>query len=72
MIASAALCPLSKYPFNTGTIASTPLQIRSIGSCFPITPVDATSTLTSEDAVKNAKETIYDEVKVPKVVGGES
>ena len=30
------------------------------------------STLTSEDAVKNAKETIYDEVKVPKVVGGES
>ena len=30
----------------------------------------ATSTLTSEDAVKNAKETIYDEVKVPKVVGG--
>ena len=32
----------------------------------------ATSTLTTEDAVKNAKETIYDEVKVPKVVGGES
>lgn len=31
-----------------------------------------TSTLTTEDAVKNAKETIYDEVKVPKVVGGES
>ena len=30
------------------------------------------STLTSEEAVKNAKETIYDEVKVPKVVGGES
>ena len=30
------------------------------------------STLTTEDAVKNAKETIYDEVKVPKVVGGES
>lgn len=30
----------------------------------------ATSTLTTEDAVKNAKETIYDEVKVPKVVGG--
>ena len=29
----------------------------------------ATSTLTTEDAVKNAKETIYDEVKVPKVVG---
>ena len=28
------------------------------------------STLTTEDAVKNAKETIYDEVKVPKVVGG--
>lgn len=33
---------------------------------------EATSTLTTEDAVKNAKETIYDEVKVPKVVGGES
>lgn len=32
----------------------------------------ATSTLTTEDAVKNAKETVYDEVKVPKVVGGES
>jgi len=30
----------------------------------------ATSTLTTEDAVKNAKETIYEEVKVPKVVGG--
>ena len=30
------------------------------------------NTLTTEDAVKNAKETIYDEVKVPKVVGGES
>lgn len=29
------------------------------------------STLTTEDAVKNAHETIYDEVKVPKVVGGE-
>ena len=32
----------------------------------------ATSTLTTEDAVKNAKEVVYDEVKVPKVVGGES
>lgn len=32
---------------------------------------EATSTLTTEDAVKNAHETIYDEVKVPKVVGGE-
>lgn len=32
----------------------------------------ANSTLTTEDAVKNAKETIYDEIKVPKVVGGES
>lgn len=31
----------------------------------------ATSTLTTDDAVKNAKETVYDEVKVPKVVGGE-
>lgn len=30
------------------------------------------STLTTDDAIKNAKETIYDEVKVPKVVGGES
>ena len=27
---------------------------------------------TTDDAVKNAHETIYDEVKVPKVVGGES
>ncbi len=32
----------------------------------------ANSTLTTFDAVKNAHETIYDEVKVPKVVGGES
>lgn len=32
---------------------------------------EATSTLTTDDAIKNAKETIYDEVKVPKVVGGE-
>lgn len=32
----------------------------------------ANSTLTTDDAVKNAHETIYDEVKVPKVVGGES
>ena len=32
----------------------------------------ATSILTTEDAVKNAKEVVYDEVKVPKVVGGES
>ena len=31
-----------------------------------------TSTLTTEDAVKNAKDVVYDEVKVPKVVGGES
>ena len=31
----------------------------------------ATSTLTTEDAIKNAHETIYDEIKVPKVVGGE-
>ena len=30
------------------------------------------STLTTEDAVRNAKEVVYDEVKVPKVVGGES
>lgn len=30
----------------------------------------ATSLLTADDALKNAKETIYDEVKVPKVVGG--
>ena len=30
----------------------------------------ATSTLTPDEALKNAKETIYDEVKVPKVVGG--
>lgn len=30
------------------------------------------STLTTDDAIKNAKEVIYDEVKVPKVVGGES
>ena len=30
------------------------------------------NTLTTDEALKNAKETIYDEVKVPKVVGGES
>lgn len=32
---------------------------------------EVTSTLTTDDAVKNAHETVYDEVKVPKVVGGE-
>ena len=32
----------------------------------------ANSLLETDDAVKNAKETIYDEVKVPKVVGGEN
>lgn len=30
------------------------------------------STLTTDDAIKNAKEVVYDEVKVPKIVGGES
>lgn len=30
----------------------------------------ASSTLTSEEALKNAKETVYGEVKVPKIVGG--
>lgn len=30
----------------------------------------ANSNLTNEDALKNAKETVYGEVKVPKVVGG--
>ena len=32
---------------------------------------EATSTLTTEDAIKNAKDVVYDEVKVPRVVGGE-
>ena len=32
----------------------------------------ATSSLTTDDAVKNASDTVYDEIKVPKVVGGES
>ncbi|SRR5574344_1820893 len=31
---------------------------------------EATSTLTTDDAVSNAHETIYDEVKVPRIVGG--
>ena len=31
----------------------------------------ATSTLTTDDAVKNANDTVYDEIKVPKVVGGD-
>ena len=30
----------------------------------------ASSNLTSEEALKNAKETVYGEVKVPKIVGG--
>ena len=30
------------------------------------------NTITTEEAVKNAKDVVYDEVKVPKVVGGES
>ena len=32
----------------------------------------ATSYLTTEDAIKNAKQTLHDEVRVPKVVGGEN
>ena len=32
----------------------------------------AENMLTTEDAIKNAKDVIYDEIKVPKVVGGES
>ena len=47
IIASAALCPLVKSPLNFLLICSTPAQIRSIGSCFPITPVDATRTASS-------------------------
>ena len=30
------------------------------------------NTLTTDEALQNAKEVVYDEVKVPKVVGGES
>ena len=30
------------------------------------------NTIETSDAIKNAKEVIYDEIKVPKVVGGES
>ena len=30
------------------------------------------NTLTTDEALSNAKEVIYDEVKVPRVVGGES
>ena len=30
------------------------------------------NTITTEEAVENAKDVVYDEVKVPKVVGGES
>ena len=44
MIALEASVPLPVSPFNSGTMASIPLQIRSIGSCMPITPVDATNT----------------------------
>ena len=33
---------------------------------------ETSSTLTTDDAVKNASDTVYDEIKVPKVVGGES
>lgn len=31
----------------------------------------ANSSLTTEDALKNAKDVIYDEIKVPKIIGGE-
>ena len=49
-----------------------PMTFPFINDNVKLREDEASSTLTTEDAVKNAKETVYDEVKVPKVVGGES
>ena len=47
MMAFAASRPASRLPSSFGAMAFTPFAIRSIGSCIPMTPVDATSTLSS-------------------------
>ena len=44
MIAREAAVPASSVPLRAGAIASTPALMRSIGSCLPITPVEASST----------------------------
>ncbi len=47
IIARAAAFPASFVSESPSAKTSTPLQIFSIGSCMPITPVDATKTASS-------------------------
>ena len=47
MMAFAAWVPLSRLPSSSGAIAWIPAFNRSMGSCIPITPVDATRTALS-------------------------
>ena len=47
IMAFAAFAPLSKPGASSGAIARIPLQMRSMGSCIPMTPVEATRTLSS-------------------------
>ena len=44
MMALEAAVPLSGPASRRGAMALIPASIRSMGSCFPITPVDATKT----------------------------
>ena len=48
IMAFAASVPFSGLLPKSGAIAFTPAAILSIGSCFPITPVDATRTPSSD------------------------
>ncbi len=48
MMALADLVPLSRLPSRAGAIIFTPATILSMGSCMPITPVDATRTPSAE------------------------
>ena len=47
IIAFAALVPASFVLDKTGAIVSMPAVILSMGSCIPMTPVEATKTLSS-------------------------
>ena len=47
IMALDAPVPLSRLPSSKGAMALTPAVILSMGSCMPMTPVDATRTLFS-------------------------
>ena len=48
IMAMDAPVPLSRLPSSKGAMALTPAVILSMGSCMPMTPVDATRTLSAE------------------------